>query len=433
LTGAIARRAALALTGFGAGAAAQEPFRYPPPELGPEYVTPETAFPPVRDILPPWADVVVLALAIGVASWLAHRTRSRRGLWVLAAGSLAWFGFIREGCVCPVGSVQNVAQALADPLAPILTTTVLFFVLPLAATLLFGRTFCASVCPLGAIQELLLLRPTTVPSWLAAGLGILPVVYLALALLYASTGSAYVICRYDPFVGLFRFGATWNMLVVGGSIVLIGVFVGRPYCRFLCPYGVLLGWASKLSWKRVTVSPDACAKCRLCEEVCPYGAIDEPNLEVAIDRRPSRRGLVTVLALAPLIVLSLAWAGGRLGPLLATGNATVWLARQVEAEESGLVRATTDATDAWRASGARLEDLRASAGGIEADFVAGGRLCGALVGLVIALKLIGLSVYRRRPDYDADRERCLACGRCFSYCPVELERRGTGQVPVLRA
>ena len=78
--------------------------------------------------------------------------------------------------------------------------------------------------------------PTSLPAWLSAGLAILPLVYLILAVLFAVTGSAYVICRYDPFVGFFRLGATSNMLVVGGCLIVISLFIGRPYCRFLCPY-----------------------------------------------------------------------------------------------------------------------------------------------------------------------------------------------------
>ena len=134
-----------------AHAVAQEPSRYPPPELGPEYVEPTTAFPPLDDLLPPLGDVLVLTLAIALATWLAHRRRRRLGLWLLTAASLLWFGFLRKGCVCPVGSLQNVTEALADSSAPILPATILFFVVPLLATLLFGRTFCSSVCPLGAI------------------------------------------------------------------------------------------------------------------------------------------------------------------------------------------------------------------------------------------------------------------------------------------
>ena len=144
-------------------AGAQDEFNYPPPELGPEYVEPQTAFPAVRELLPPLVDAAVLALAILLATWLAHQKRSRKGLLFLGIGSLVWFGFLREGCICPVGSVQNVAEALANAEAYILPATILFFVIPLVTTLLWGRTFCAAVCPLGAIQEVVLLRPEEAP------------------------------------------------------------------------------------------------------------------------------------------------------------------------------------------------------------------------------------------------------------------------------
>jgi len=414
---------------------AQEPekSRYPPPELGPDYKPPATSFPPVRELLPPLADVLVLVLAIAAASYLAHRRRSRTGLLTLAGLSLLWFGFLREGCICAVGSTQNVVEAIADPSAPILISTILIFVIPLIAALLFGRTFCAAVCPLGAIQEVVLLRPMTVPRWLAAGLGILPHVYLALAVLFAATGSGYLICRYDPFVGLFRFGGTANMLVVGACLVFVSIFIGRPYCRFLCPYGVLLGWASSLSKKRITITPTECADCRLCEGACPYDAITEPNAGRAkADRFRGRGALIGMLLLLPFLVVGLGWAGSRLGPELARGNARVVLAEQVAGEDAGLLRETTDASDVFRSSGETVEALQADATALREDFVLGGWLGGGFLGLVIALRLVALSVRRTRRDYEADRQHCYACGRCYQWCPVELERRATGTAPEVR-
>ena len=424
----------LALACLAPGAWSQEPFRYPPPELGPDYKEPVTAFPPLKEILPPALDVAALVLAIALASWFAHRTRSRKALFLLSMVSLTWFGFIREGCVCPVGSLQNVAEAIAIPDAPILISTILFFIIPLVATLLMGRTFCAAVCPLGAIQEIVLLRPTSLPAWLSAGLAILPLVYLILAVLFAVTGSAYVICRYDPFVGFFRLGATSNMLVVGGCLIVISLFIGRPYCRFLCPYGVILGWLSRLSWRRITITPDACAVCHLCEETCPYGAITVPNKGAPGGSRLRGRGaLIGFLALAPLIVLGMGWSGAALAPVLSTGNPHVWLANQIQAEESGQTRETTDASDAFRASDGKIDELFAEAEETRAQFLQGGRIGGAFLGFVIALQLIAMSVRRRRVEYEADRDLCVACGRCFDWCPVEHERRQSGTVPEIRA
>ena len=53
------------------------------------------------------------------------------------------------------------------------------------------------------------------------------------------------------------------------------MFVGRPYCRYLCPYGGLLSWTSRLANRGVTITPDQELDCGLCTEACPYGAIDK--------------------------------------------------------------------------------------------------------------------------------------------------------------
>jgi NAD-dependent dihydropyrimidine dehydrogenase PreA subunit len=376
---------------------------------------------PLRD----WLDVAALAAGIALASYFALWRRTRRGLFLLAVVSLAWLGFWRKGCICPIGAIQNITLALFDPFYAVPAAAVVMFVLPLVATLFFGRTFCAAVCPLGAVQELAAVRPIRVPVWLDHALGLLAYVYLGAAVLFAATGSAFVICRYDPFVGLFRLSAGLDMLVFSGVMLVIGMFVGRPYCRYLCPYGAILGWLAHLSRRHVRIPPEECIQCRLCEESCPYGAIREPTVAPpAAKLRRGRRRLVVALSLLPVLIAVGAILGRRLEAPLAGVHPTLQLAERMWLESRGLVEGSTEASEAFRNSGRPPEGLYAEARTLRHRIGLAGGWLGAWVGLVFGLKLVHLAIRRRRTGYQPDPARCVACGRCFWYCPGEQARRG---------
>jgi ferredoxin len=414
--------AALATLFLVSTAAAVE--RFPPPDFT-DHKLPATAVPPPSAEWCQYLDLAVFGLALVGASYLALARRSRRGLLLLSIVSLAWLGFWREGCICPVGSIQNVTLAICEPTYALPWTVAVLFALPIIFTLFFGRTFCAAVCPLGAMQELVALRPVNVPTWLDQALGVLSYVYLGAGVMFAATGTAFVICRYDPLVGFFRRSASANMLVLGACFLVVGIFVGRPYCRYLCPYGAILGVVSRLSKWHVKIPPVECIQCRLCEEVCPYGAIRPPSVALPPpERRRGRRRLAALLLMFPVLVAAGFWLGRQLEAPLARVNPTVRLAERVRLEQAGQVEGTIDASDAFRNTGHTADDLYRQASSISALFRRAGGWFGAWVGLVVGAKLIYLSVRRRRSDYQPDRAACVSCGRCFWYCPGEQARQG---------
>lgn len=389
------------------------------PEI-PGHATPTAEFPQPRQSGWEYVDVAALFAALSLASYLALVRRWRRGLLGLTIVSVIWFGFWRKGCVCSIGAIQNVSLALGDPSVGVSVSVVAFFALPLLFTLFFGRTFCGSVCPLGAVQELVTLRPVKTPWWLDQALGLLAYVYLGAAVLFAASGTAFVICEYDPFVGFFRRTAGLNMLIVGGCFLVIGLFVGRPYCRYLCPYGVVLRWLSKVSRWHLRIPGGECVKCALCEDCCPYGAIREPTVNQSPEQRTlGRWRLIALAVLAPGLIGGGALLGRGLAVPLSRMDADVQLAERLRREETGQVEDTTDGSEAFRNSGRPIEELYSDAIGLQHRFAWLGGWLGAWVGLVIGGKLIQLSLRRRRTDYQPDRSGCVSCGRCFWYCPIE--------------
>jgi len=305
-------------------------------------------------------DGVIFLAVLGLGAWLLLKRRSRAGVMALSLFSLLYFGFLRHGCICPVGSVQNVWLALLDPAYAVPLAVVIAFLVPLLVALVAGRVFCGSACPLGALQDWVLLRPLRLPRWLTEALGLLRFFVLGLALYAVCTMRVFPVCLLDPFVGFFRLSGPWWMLLAGAVVLLVGTVIGRPYCRFCCPYGGLLALFSRWPTVEVAVTPDICINCTLCDNACPFGAIERPR-----DAWVASAGVrLALLAGALVAVLGL----GILGHL----------------------------ADGRTLAGAGL---------------------GLWCGLVIGVKLLTLGRVEKRESYTVNQAECLSCGRCYASCP----------------
>ena len=395
------------------------PHRFPRPEFESGYQTPTHQLFNQRGQLWEYFDVMILVAALSVTSWLAIKKRSRRGLIWMSVFSLAYFGFYRQGCICAVGSVQNISLALFNSSYSIPLSAMLFFIIPLVFALLFGRVFCAGVCPLGAIQELTGFRHVRIHKSVEAVLAAIPFIYLGLAILFSATQSQFIICRYDPFVGIFRLNAPYTMIIFGALLLLAGIFVNRPYCRYLCPYGVLQNIFSRFSSKHLTVTPAECTNCRLCEQCCPYDAIlPSDEMKDAENRKTSRKRFIVYLLLIPVMMGAGSVLLYNVAPSLTAVNSTVRLAEEIRLEKEKGIEAATKAAAGFKESGKTEEQLFAEEAAISERFRKGAVWVGAFLGLSLGAGLFGQTIRKTRTEYKPDRGRCFSCGKCFEYCPV---------------
>jgi len=419
----------LFLFGLPLGGVAAELGRCATPNLPPGYVSPMQSFPAARAASWNVIDLLVLAAVLGLGAWLVLKVRRRRWIAGLMAFSFFYFGVLKGGCVCPVGAVDNVTRAFFDDGFPLSLSVVVLFMAPLLTALFFGRIFCGAACPLGAVQDLVLVKGLKIPEPVEKALRIGAYLSLGLVLFYAATGGLLLLCRYDPFVVCFWREGFSRMWVLGGGALLLSLFVGRPFCRFLCPYGILLRAVGRLSRARVSIAPADCNNCGLCAQACPFGAIKRPAPEpMPAEKQRARRRLRVLLLTMPAAVAAGVCVGlwfdaafGRLHPVSQQMHRP---AAAKAAETPGRKMEPSRRLTALGPSAAQARDAAPVRTEVTNEWIhrGGGILGGALM-LIGWLKLVAECIHWRRGTHEADRAGCFACGRCFAICPFEQERR----------
>jgi polyferredoxin len=391
--------------------------RFPKPDFESGYQYPSFTYQASNETT--WAvfDLALLVLLMSLIAWAVVKKKKRAPVVWVSVISVVYFGFFRNGCVCSIGSIQNVALALVDSSYVMPFTVLLFFVLPILFTLLFGRVFCAGVCPLGALQELVNVKNFKFSKPVEAVLGIIPWIYLAFAVLFAITRSSFIICRFDPFIGIFRLGGDIGMILFGALLLVIAVFTGRPFCRFLCPYGALLSLFSRVSIWKTKITP-TCINCELCHNACPLDAIRPPyENKVKESRTKGVKRILTYLLFLPAMTLAGAFILPLMSDSFSYANKDIRLHDMVLQSEKEPQEVQALDVEVFYAQGGTLEDLTARVETIHSNFKTYTAYTGAFIGFVIGCTLIGLSLKRTRKTYEINDAACVSCGRCFKYCP----------------
>lgn len=149
-----------------------------------------------------------------------------------------------------------------------------------------AKSFCSNLCPVGTVSEALgklgerVLGSTwKLPRWLDIPLRSLKYLLLAFFLwaVWISMDLPAVRVFLDsPYnkvadVKMLLFFASPSRLTVAvlGVLVVGSVLVRDLWCRYLCPYGALLGLLGRLAPLKVTRDPQRCTDCRACTRVCP--------------------------------------------------------------------------------------------------------------------------------------------------------------------
>jgi len=229
----------------------------------------------------PWDEVAALLVlfALVMTAFLRKNATIR---WVALGCTLVYLGWLDGGFV----SVSHITNGIK--LGPSLFLNdlplLLIIMFTLVTTLFWGRIFCSSLCPFGALQDFIAhFLPRHFQKELPQAIhdkaiyikyGVL-VFLVVMALIYSELS---LFQYFEPFGTIFYFSQSLVLWLILMVFLLASVFISRFYCRYACPLGAALGLTALLSpWRIKRV--EQCQVCKVCEHACPTGAIRGPDID----------------------------------------------------------------------------------------------------------------------------------------------------------
>lgn len=181
----------------------------------------------------------------------------------------------------PIAALMNLKAWLVTGRVPWIHPAGMFLLVAfLAISLLLKKAFCSWLCPIGTISEILWKVGKTLapPRWLDVplrGLKYLLLGFFAWAIVRMSADdiasfmqTPYGLIADVKLLDFFRFIGTSGITVIA-LIAIASLFIQNFWCRYLCPYGALLGLVALVSPARIRRDADACIDCAKCAKACP--------------------------------------------------------------------------------------------------------------------------------------------------------------------
>ena len=223
---------------------------------------------------------IVLNVYIGVQFYRWVRFYETLGASSFAARPAGVEGWL------PIAALMNLKYLVLTGTFPTIHPAGMFLLVAfLAMSFLLRKSFCSWFCPVGTLSEYLwklgrrtFRRNFSLPRWLDIPLRGLKYLLLGLfvyVIAKMDTGtiadflaSPYGLIADVKMLNFFRFMSETAAVTIG-VMAILSIFIQNFWCRFLCPYGALMGLASLLSPAKIRRNEQACIDCAKCAKACP--------------------------------------------------------------------------------------------------------------------------------------------------------------------
>jgi polyferredoxin len=197
------------------------------------------------------------------------------GLPILSSASLH--------ALCPFGGVVSTYQYATTGTFVKKTHESSFILMWIvfALALLLGPVFCGWVCPLGSVQEWVgnlgkkifgRKYNRFIPYRFDRILRYLRYLMLGWVVYMTAVTGKLIFADIDPYFALFNF---WTGEVAIAGLVILGLvlaaslLVERPFCKYACPYGAVLGIFNLFRIFKIKRNVPTCTDCKACDKSCP--------------------------------------------------------------------------------------------------------------------------------------------------------------------
>ncbi|MBW1868906.1 MAG: 4Fe-4S binding protein, partial [Deltaproteobacteria bacterium] len=187
----------------------------------------------------------------------------------------------------PIGALMGwklfVQTGIWDPIHP---AAMVFLGFAGFISLTLRKSFCGWFCPVGTLSEWLwelgrslFGKNYKLPVWLDFPLRSLKYLLLGffVKIIFSMSSPAILGFLHSSYykisdVKMLHFFTQMSILTlfVLTVLVLSSVFIRNVWCRYLCPYGALMGLLALCSLTRIQRNSDTCIGCKNCSEACPY-------------------------------------------------------------------------------------------------------------------------------------------------------------------
>ena len=231
---------------------------------------------------PTFIRFAILFILLGLISIFYQTKWIHYFRYPILLGSLIYFGFILGGCPCILVMFNDLLLFISGNTTLWIYPTLLLIIILM--TILFGKIWCGWLCHFGALQEFLFRNPRMEIWRSKTAQKILHIIqratFLALGI-WILIAQINIVCTYDPFIKIFTLSATgWLAYTLVALLVISSLLVYRPFCRAICPVGMILNLTTKLPFANKIVL-DGCTECKKCHKYCKMGSIHDKKVDIA--------------------------------------------------------------------------------------------------------------------------------------------------------